>query len=249
MMRKSAVGQLGLAALLLTGIGAAAQSQQAGGTVGIGQQPAAPGAARRQRQNARVVHLSDLSVSAMNQGLKLTDDQKTKIQAILDKRAADYKALVLPPDQQGSSDAVQAANQKRLDIANKADSDIEAALTDDQKIALTNFKRDLQVMQQAGLPLDMVGDLNLTDDQRQKITAQARENQRTVRQKATEAQQSGTTMTSEARTAMLKENRDKILALLTPEQRATLDKYGKEHPAPGTGGARPGGNAAPAGTP
>ena len=246
-MRTYTLGQLGLAALLLAGIGTTGKAQDAGGTVGLPQPPAPAGAARQRRQNARVVHLSDLSVSAMTQGLKLTDEQKTKIQAILDKRAADYKELVLPPDQQGKSEAVQAANQKRQEIANKSDSDIEAALTDDQKKTLPDFKRNLQVIQQAGLPLDVAGDLNLTEEQRTKIVAQARENQRTMRQKATEAQQSGTAMTAEARTAMLKENRDKILALLTPEQRATLDNYSKSHPARGTGAPRPadGGAAAP----
>ena len=168
----------------------------------------------------------------MSQGLKLTDEQKTKIQAILDKRAADYKTLVLPPDQQGQADAVQEANRKRGEFAQKADTDIEAVLTDDQKKMLPDYKKDLAFFRQAGLPAGLIGDIKITDEQRTKITAQTTENRRTMRQKQRDAQQAGTVMTAEQRRAMTKENQDKILALLTPEQRATLDKYNKDHPAP-----------------
>ena len=238
-MQKNKVIVGSLAALLLTGAGVMVQAQDNGQTA-VGAQTPAPGAQRRQ---AAPVHISDLTIAQMDQTLKLSDDEKTKIQAVLDKRAADYKTLVLPSDQQGNAAAVREANGKRLDMTNKADADIEALLTDDQKKMLPDFKRNVSVYQRSGLPLALMTDLKLTDEQRQKIAQQAGQNQRTMRQKAQEAQQSGTAMTGAQRQAMLKENRDKILALLTPEQRAQVDKYDKEHS--GTGTAAP---AAGAGT-
>jgi Spy/CpxP family protein refolding chaperone len=226
-MRHNTWGWIGLTSLVLACAGGTVRAQTAGG----GQAPAA-GQARQGRQGGGPVYLSDLSVETMSQGLKLTDDQKTKIQAILDKRAADYKTLVLPGDQQGKADAVQEANRKRGEFAQKADTDIEAVLTDEQKKVLPDYKKELAFFRQAGLPAGLIGDMKITDEQRTKIGAQATENRRTMRQKMRDAQQSGTAITPEARRAMTKENQDKILALLTPEQRAMLDKYNKDHPTP-----------------
>ena len=175
----------------------------------------------------------------MAQGLKLTDEQKTKVQAILDKRAADYKTLVLPVEQQGQATAVQEANRKRGELAQKADTDIEAVLTDDQKKILPDYKKEVGFFRQAGLPAGLIGDMKITDEQRTKIAAQTTENRRTMRQKMRAAQQSGAAMPPAERTAMLKENQDKILALLTPEQRALLDKYNKDHPTPVPGNPAP----------
>ncbi len=242
-MRNTNLGLPVLTALMLAVAGSTAWAQD-NGQAPAGAQTPAPGAQRRQA--APPVHISDLTVPAMDATLKLSDDQKTKIQAVLDKRAADYKTLVLPPDQQGSAPAVQEANRKRLDMTNKADADVEAILTDDQKKMLPDFKRNVGVYQRSGLPLALMADLKLTDDQKQKIADQAMQNQRSMRQKARAAQQAGTAMTGEQRQAMLKENRDKIMALLTPEQRAQVDKYDKEHAgagtAPTTGGAGNGTN-------
>ena len=237
-MRNNIFIVTGVTALILTGAGVTARAQDNGQTA-VGAQP--PANAAQRRQAAQVVHVSDLTIAQMDQSLKLSDDQKTKIQAVLDKRAADYKTLVLPPDQQGNAAAVREANGKRLDMTNKADADIEAILTDDQKKMLPDFKRNVGVYQRSGLPLALMTDLKLTDDQRQKIADQATQNQRSIRQKMRDAQQSGTAMTGEQRRAMLKENRDKILALLTPEQRAQVDKYDKEHADTGT--APPAGGA------
>ena len=234
-MRQNTWGWIGLTSLVLVGAGGTVRAQDAA----AGAQAPAAGAARQARQNGGPVYLSDLSVDTMSSGLKLTDEQKTKIQAILDKRAADYKTLVLPLDQQGQPGAVQEANRKRGELAQKADTDIEAVLTDDQKKMLPDYKKEVGFFRQAGLPAGLIGDMKITDEQRTKIAAQATENRRTMRQKTRAAQQSGTAMTPAQRQAMLKENQDKILALLTPEQRAMLDKYNKDHPTPAPGNPPP----------
>lgn len=91
-------------------------------------------------------------------------------------------------------------------------------------------------MQQAGIPSGVLGDLKLTADQKKKIMAQATQSQQEMRDKRQAAQQSGQRMSREDMMAMQKDNQDKISALLTPTQRAMVEKYTRDHPQPAFGG-------------
>ena len=89
---------------------------------------------------------------------------------------------------------MQESRQKRRDIATKSDDAIKAVLTDDQKKMLPDFVKELQGMQQSGIPIAILGDLKLTADQKTKITAQAGKNQAAMQQKMQDARASGQRM-------------------------------------------------------
>ena len=243
-MRHNKFGLLALATVVLGCTGAAAFAQDAAAPP----PPANPGGGRqgggRQgRQGGGPIQLSSLSIATMNYGLKLTADQKTQIQTILDQHDKDVKALpaapAFTPGQPPSPEdvtAMQEARQKRRDIATKSDDAIKAVLTDDQKAKLPDFVKELQGMQQSGIPVAILGDLKLTADQKTKITAQAEKNQTAMQQKMQEARASGQRMSPQDRMAMMKDAQDKVSELLTPTQRAMVDKYNRDHPNQGFGG-------------
>lgn len=263
-MRHNSMGLLSLAALMLVGTGVTVLAQDA--PPATGGQPAGGG-----RQGGRQgggqfgggqfrggAQLSNLSVATIDSGLTLTADQKTKIKAILDKKDADIKALpalpaFTPGQPPADPQAFQEAFQKRGEINTKTNNDIQALLTEEQKAKLPAFLQELGTMQQAGIPAGVLGDLKLTADQKTKILAQAKTSQQEMRDKMQAAQQSGQRMSREDMMAMRKDATDKVSALLTPTQRATLEKYNREHPQPAFGGfgggRRQNGPGAPGGAP
>lgn len=267
-MRHNKIGLMALAALTLTGMTTLAQAQGNGagapqgagggrGGRGGGFGGAGGGFGGGQRgQFGRPIQLSDLSVGTMDYGLKLTADQKAQIQTVLTQRATDMKALPaqMPPmpGQQmddATRQAMQDARQKRTELTNKANTDILAVLTADQKAMLPDFTKDLQTMQQAGIPIAILGDLKLTDGQKKKIVAQAQQSQTAMQEKRRAAfQPGGQRPTPEEMQAMMtdmqamqKDSTDKIMALLTPTQHAMIDDYNRAHPQPAFGGFGGGG--------
>ncbi len=221
----------------------------AGGGFG-GQGGGGFGGGQRGQFGARPIQLSDLSVATMDYGLKLTADQKAQIQTVLTQRATDMKALPaqMPPmpGQQmddATRQAMQDARQKRTELTNKANTDILAVLTADQKAMLPEFTKDLQTMQQAGIPIAILGDLKLTDGQKKKIVAQAQQSQVAMQEKMRASITPGQRPTPEERQTMMtdmqamqKDSTDKIMALLTPTQHAMIDDYNRAHPQPAFGG-------------
>lgn len=245
-MKHNSMGLLGLTALMLVGTGVMVLAQDA--PPSAGQAPAAGAGRQGGRQGGRGgqfgggrITLSSLSVATMDTGLILTADQKTKIKAILDKKDADTKALpalpaFTPGQPPADPQAMQEAFQKRGAINTTANNDIQALLTDDQKAKLPAFLQELGAMQQAGISSGVLGDLKLTAEQKKKIMAQAQASQQEMQDKQQAAQQSGQRMSPQDRMAMRKEAQDKVAELLTPTQRATLDKYNRDHPQPAFGG-------------
>ena len=257
-MRHNKFGLLALATVVLGCTGATAFAQDAG--AGAAQPPAAPGGRGGGRQGGGrqfggggPIQLSSLTIATMNYGLKLTADQKTQIQTILDQHDKDVKALpaapAFTPGQQPSPEDIQAmrdAMQKRRDVSTKSDDAIKAVLTDDQKAKLPDFVKELQGMQQSGIPVAILGDLKLTADQKTKITAQAEKNQADMQQKRQDARAAGQRMSPQDMQAMMKDARDKVSELLTPTQRAMVEKYNRDHPQP-VGGFGGRGNRQPSG--
>jgi len=246
-MRTNKFGLLVVTTLLLSCTGMSLLAQAAPATPGGG------GRGQGQRGQGRgQMSLGNLSVSTINMGLKLTAAQKTSIQTILDKRDAQIKALpALTPPAQGEmptpeqQQAMRDGFQKRQELNTAATEAITAVLTDDQKKALPDFLKEVGAMQQAGLPAGVLGDLKLTEDQKKSITAQAEKSAATMREKMQAAQQSGQRPNREEMMAMRKESTDAVMALLTPTQKAMVEKYVKDHPQPAFGGfgGRRGGNA------
>jgi Spy/CpxP family protein refolding chaperone len=191
--------------------------------------------------------LSNLPVDVLVKGLKLTDDQKTKVDDVQKKiREAQRAAFGGGNNPFGGG----AGGGNRLDPAQlqemmtkmqedrkKNDAQIEAVLTDDQKKALPAFLKDVQTFQTAQLPLALVGDLKLTDDQKTKMAAVVTQIQKIAQEKRQEAMdnqdfQSLREIMTQTQTAL----KDKTRALLTADQKAMVEKYEKENPNHGFGG-------------
>ena len=176
-------------------------------------------------------------VKALASALKLTSDQTTAIQKIqADFQAADKANRPAPPDPNGGGtppdratmDANRAKSQQLEKTANES---ILALLTDSQKTAAASLLRLLPALREAGIPLEVLGNLSLTDDQKTQIAAVVKADR------------------DAANGDMSRELHDKIhtdvMALLSSDQQATLTAYLKAHPqtkgGPGGGPGGPGG--------
>lgn len=225
---KIALTGAGIAALMSLGSLSFAQAPAA-------QQPGQPGQARQRRQvRQRPVQLATLPVATLDKLLSLTPDQKTKVTAIHDKLLSDLKAATPPataqpaqPGQRGQRPD-PAVRQKRMELTTAANKEIEALLTDEQKKKLPDVGEEVSAVTSTGAPQGMVGELKLTPDQKKKIA----EIQKEMRDKRT-ALSSLTPEERRAKGAELRQERQtKIDALLTPDQKASIEKYNKEHPRP-----------------
>ena len=191
--------------------------------------------------------LSNLPVDVLVKGLKLTDDQKTKVDDVQKKiREAQRAAFGGGNNPFGGGAGggnrpdpaqLQEMMAKMQEDRKKNDAQIEAVLTDDQKKALPAFLKDVQTFQTAQLPLALVGDLKLTDDQKTKMAAVVMQIQKIAQEKRQEAMdnqdfQSLREIMTQTQTAL----KDKTRALLTADQKAMVEKYEKENPNQGFGG-------------
>jgi len=160
------------AALFVAVSGSAARSQPPPpGGPGFG----GPGMGRRPMGGPRPSTAAQTPLAALTAGLKLTDDQKARVQAIQDQLRQQRDALMPRPGQGNDAPPdpeTMRANFDRLRAAEqKANSDINAALNDSQKKALPGLLKKLDVWRQAGIPAELYGELNLTDAQEQQIEA------------------------------------------------------------------------------
>lgn len=204
--------------------------------------------------------LSNLPVDVLVKGLKLTDDQKTKVDDVQKKIREAQRAAFGGGNNPFGGGAVggnrpdpaqlQEMMTKMQEDRKKNDAQIEAVLTDDQKKALPAFLKDVQTFQTAQLPLALVGDLKLTDDQKTKMAAVVTQIQKIAQEKRQEAMdnqdfQSLREIMTQTQTAL----KDKTRALLTADQKAMVEKYEKENPNQGFGarGGRGGGQGGPGG--
>jgi Spy/CpxP family protein refolding chaperone len=191
--------------------------------------------------------LSNLPVDVLVKGLKLTDDQKTKVDDVQKKiREAQRAAFGGGNNPFGGGAGggnrpdpaqLQEMMTKMQDERKKNDAQVEAVLTDDQKKALPAFLKDVQTFQTAQLPLALIGDLKLTDDQKTKMAAVVKQVQTISQEKRQEAMdnqdfQALREIMTQTQTAL----KDKTRALLTADQKAMVEKYEKENPNQGFGG-------------
>ena len=93
------------------------------------------GAGRKQQQ----FRISSMPLTLINSVATLTDDQKTKITAILDKLKSDKAAIVTPGAKPTPED-----RKKASDLEEAASQQITSILTADQVSAITNFMPVLQ---------------------------------------------------------------------------------------------------------
>jgi Spy/CpxP family protein refolding chaperone len=131
--------------------------------------PFATGAANAQgggqgRGGARVT-VATVPVGTLNYLITLKDDQKTKITDIQTKLKDDLKGAT------GDQPKIRELNMK-------ATEDVNAVLTDEQKDKLKEHMPVLTLLQQSrAVPLAVIPDLKLTDEQKTKIKDAAKEAQ------------------------------------------------------------------------
>ena len=117
----------------------------------------------------RAISMGVLPVSAIDFAVTLKEDQKPKIEAIQDKLKEDEKAA-------------GADQEKRKEIGTKANEDLLAILTSEQKAALTKATPMLgMLVRTKAIPLGVIGDLKLTEDQKGKIEEAAADTQTKMR--------------------------------------------------------------------
>ena len=120
-------------------------------------------------RKGRGISMGILPVSAIDFAVGLKDDQKPKIEAIQDKLKEDEKAA--------GGDQV-----KMKEIGTKANEELLAILTSEQKAALTKATPMLgMLVRTKAIPMGVLGDLKLTADQKSKIEEAAAETQGKMR--------------------------------------------------------------------
>lgn len=202
-------------------------------------QPGAPGGRQRGqgggRQGGRQMSVAALPVATLDSIVKLTAEQKTKITKIHDEYVKQSEALRPQQGQQPAPDAMQ----KRRDLNTQTTKQIEDVLTAEQKTKLTDARKEMTLYRMAGIPTGLYGQIKLTAEQKTKLQEI---------QKSMTPQQGGD---REAMRAAQREGREKAAAVLTPAQKAQIEKYQKEHPQErggqggGRGQGRGGSNPAP----
>jgi hypothetical protein len=189
--------------------------------------------------------LATLPLPYITSALELTDDQKTKIQAVQEKARSDMQAARPAPGEQPDFNAMR---EKMTAINTQAKTDIEAVLTDAQKKKVEGMLKDAGTYQGVNIPLEVVPDLKVTAEQKTKLAeiaaTAAKERQATMKDMQ-DAQQSGDQQKlQEIRQSMMasfQATQEKAQAVLTDTQKAAIKKYQDEHPRPnrrgGPGGA------------
>jgi len=205
---------LGLAFALVVSASASAQRAQGQGP-GQGRGPAT---------------LASIPVDLLAGPLKLTADQKTKIKASQDKVA---KATAEAGKAAGAGGGGDAGFQAVRDARQAAIKEITAVLTGEQKGKVEGVVREFGSYQQVGIPLQVLGELKLTDGQKSKIKPIAEEMQKKVQ----ELRAGGGQPDRQAMQQMRQDYAAKVTAILTAEQKAAIEKWRKANPM-----QRPGGN-------
>lgn len=222
-----------LAVVALVGAGALAQPPGGGFGFGRGIQP---------------LTVATVPADALGKELKLSEEVQKKVAAIQkgvqDKIQAAMQEL---RDSGGfNQEAFQELQKKNQENGKKAETDILALLTDDQKKALPDVLKTLQMLQTLGIPVQLNADLKLTAEQTKVLTERAAVLQKERAAVAKQIQEAMASQDMERVRELSQGMRGtgaadaKALAALTPEQKAMVEKYIKDHPRPQ--GRRGGGN-------
>jgi hypothetical protein len=188
-----------------------------------------------------------LPISYLNTSLKLTADQKDKITAIQTQYKEDAKAFTPPPADPNTPVDPQVRRdmgQKRGAAVAKADADITALLTDDQKKMMADMNKELGALRSVGIPIEVLADLKLSETQRTQIVTISDDSQKEMRAKRQEAQANGGQFDRQAMQDMRKATTEKAMNVLNLSQKNKLEAYLKDHPQP-QGGGRGGRQGAP----
>ena len=174
--------------------------------------------------------------------LDLKDDQKTKLDAIFKDAAEKAKLLEAEVQSLQPRDRAEKVQPFNRDLREK----VAGVLTDEQKQTL----RKKMAARAAGQMTDrwkrVLGELNLTAEQKSKVDAVLADAQKKAETQAAEADpgQGGGRGPGGGLFAGMQETRQKIQDILTPEQKQKLDEIMPQRGPGGRGGAGRGGRGA-----
>ena len=192
--------------------------------------------------------VATVPADALGKELKLSEEVQKKVAAI-QKSVQDKAQAAMQELRDGggfNQEAIQELQKTSLANGKKAETEILALLTDDQKEALPEVLKTLQMLQTLGIPMQLNGDLKLTAEQTKALA-----------ERAAVVQKERAAVTKQIQEAMASQDMDRVrelaqgmrgtgggdakaLAILTSEQKAMVEKYIKDHPRPQ--GRRGGGN-------
>jgi Spy/CpxP family protein refolding chaperone len=166
------------------------------------------------RGGARGASVATMPIGTLSYLVNLKDDQKTKITDIQTKLKDDVKGAT-------------GDRTKITELNTKARMDVEAILTDEQKNKLKELMPVVTLLQQSrAIPLAVIPDLKLTDEQKTKIKDAAKETQEKITAIPRAERQTG-------RPPLLADFKTKVEGILTDEQKKTIvEKAPKARPAP-----------------
>jgi cell division protein ZapA (FtsZ GTPase activity inhibitor) len=190
----------------------------------------AQGGGGRGQGRGQQATLATIPVDLLAGPLKLTDEQKTKIKAAQEKvTKAMAEARAAAQNGGGGGGAFQAIRETQQ----AANTEITGILTEEQKGKVEGVVKEFGAYQQLGLPLQVVGELKLTDDQKSKIKPIAEEMQK----KVAELRAGGGQPDRQAMQQIRQDYTSKAAAILTDDQKKAIEKWRMANPM-----RRPGGN-------
>jgi len=204
------------------------------------------------RMMDRPLTLSGTPGPTLKAVLKLTDAQEKKVSAI-QRKAGDDMRGVFPRMERGQrpdQKAIEAVMPKVEARMKKADAEISAVLTPDQRKKAPGLLREMQALRGAALPMSLAGKLKLTPAQLTKLDAVSKARAAKQRKAFDSMGQSGDPAMAMQQMGAIRDNaRKQALGALTGPQRAAVEKWEKEHPRNAFGGfgGRMGGPGGPGG--
>ena len=189
----------------------------------------------------------DIPMAVMTKSLTLSADQATQITTIQKDYRTTRQRLMPPRGQTLDPDAMKAVQTKIAAAQKDANDKITAILTDDQKAKLPQLLTDATDFRDVNIPLELGLQLQLTADERQKVSDIAANERKDVAALTTGDNAITDRRALRAQTNQLRQAAHaSVLAILTDVQKAQVDQYAKDHPAPQRSGGGGGGATPPA---
>lgn len=139
--------------------------------------PGGPGGPRGRMGGPRGRGMTILEAPAdiLQVALKLSDAQKSKIAEIQRNFHEQRRNLMPPPPEEGAPppdrEAMRENMEKMRELGRKSTGEIMTLLSNEQKQALPPVMKDVDALRIAGIPLEIYGNLKLSNTQTQKLIA------------------------------------------------------------------------------
>jgi hypothetical protein len=193
-------------------------------------------------------HISpvDLPLNVLARELMLTAGQKAQIAPIQEQFQQTRRELMPPPPEPGSPppdwESMRAGMEKLHAQEQRVSDRIQAILSLEQKQALPSLLKGIEALRAAGLPPTLYHDLKLTADQKKQIAAIGASLPDTPAPRGSAERPHGRPGAvppppgpPDGFRELRQQTREKVLAVLTAEQRKSLEEYRRARPRPGPG--------------